>query len=235
MLNIKNAPQSQHFDILSNQWWNENGAFRALHEMNPLRIKYIKSIVAKYFDKKEFKELNILDVGCGGGLLCEPMARMGGTVTGIDASFEAIACAIKHSNSSNININYINDNIDNINEKYDLITCFEMLEHVDNFEIICKQMMKCLNDKGILILSTINQTLASYAFAILGAEYLAGVVPVGTHEWKKFIKPSQLCEIFERNNFKVLDMRGLNYSLLKRSWNYSNNLSINYVICFYKY
>lgn len=231
MKNASNTQQNEHFDNLSSQWWNESGAFGVLHAMNPVRVKFIKDIAKKYLHK-DFGELSVLDVGCGGGILCEPLARLHANVTGIDASPKAIECATEHALASGLNIEYINCELDKIDKKYDLITCLEMLEHVNDVDLICKQLADKLKASGVLVVSTINKTILSYLVGIVGAEYLTGMVPVGTHNWQQFIEPAQLIESFSTNGLLALDLKGISYSLKQRNWQLSDNLKVNYIIAF---
>lgn len=232
MIKQSNTQQTEHFDNLSDQWWNESGAFGVLHAMNPLRVKFIKQAVNEHSVEKDFKKLNVLDVGCGGGILCESLARIGANVTGIDASSNAIDCAIEHAAAAGLSVNYLNCNIDNLSEKYDIITCLEVMEHVDDVKLLCKQLAAALKSKGILVVSTINKTILSYVVGILGAEYLTGMVPVGTHDWQKFIEPAQLIEIFSIYGLSPLKLNGISYSMLNRDWELSENKNVNYIIAF---
>lgn len=229
MNNASNTQQNEHFDNLSSQWWNESGAFGVLHAMNPVRVKFIKDIAKKYLHK-DLSELSVLDVGCGGGILCEPLARLQANVTGIDVSPKALECAKNHALASGLNIEYINCELDSINKKFDLITCLEMLEHVDDVELICKQLSEKLNANGVLVVSTINKTILSYLVGIVGAEYLTGMVPVGTHNWQQFIEPAQLIEIFSNHGFAALELKGISYSLKQRNWQLSNSFKVNYIM-----
>ncbi len=230
MINAANTKQTEHFENLSEQWWNESGAFGVLHAMNPLRVKFIKDAVQNYAVEKDFKKINLLDVGCGGGILCEALARLNANVTGIDASIKAIDCAKEHAAARGLSINYINTNVDELAKKYDLITCLEVMEHVDDVELFCQQLVSKLKTKGILVISTINKTILSYLVGILGAEYITGMVPVGTHNWLQFIEPADLINIFLKNGLSALKMSGLSYSLIKRNWYLSDSFNINYII-----
>lgn len=229
MTKQSNTQQNEHFDNLSSQWWNESGAFGILHAMNPVRVKFIKDIVKKHLPK-DLSELTVLDVGCGGGILCEPLARLQAKVTGIDASPKAIECAKEHAIACGLNIEYINCELDNIDQKYDLITCLEMLEHVDDVELICKQLAGRLNANGVLVLSTINKTILSYLVGIVGAEYLTGMVPVGTHNWQQFIEPSSLINFFSASSISPLALKGISYSLPQRNWYLSDSFKVNYIL-----
>ena len=179
----------QLFDDLSDEWWNENGAFKALHSYNLIRLKYIIENV----NKNSLKKLEILDVGCGGGILCEPLCRLGANVTGIDLNKKAIMVAKNHSKQNKLKINYRNININQIkNKSFDIITCMEVLEHVDDINKVISHSAKLLKSGGIFFGSTINKTLSSYLFAIIAAEKIFKILPEKTHIWDKLIKPNTL-------------------------------------------
>lgn len=232
-MTIANTSQTRHFDDLSSQWWDEQGAFGVLHAMNPIRISFIKEMVNQYF-VDGLKNLNILDVGCGGGIVCEPLARLGAVVTGVDASFQAIDVAKAHACEQNLDIEYACEDLKTFNKTYDLVTCLEVAEHVDDLKSFTYDLVQKLNPGGVLILSTLNRTAFSYAVGILGAEYLTRKVPVGTHNWRKFIKPSELVALMEDQGLKAVSLKGLNYSLIKREWYLGGCLDMNYLVGFCK-
>lgn len=227
-----NTSQTEHFDNLSSQWWNEHGAFGVLHAMNPARIRFIKDIAVQHL--KGLTNLQVLDVGCGGGIVCEPLTRLGAMVTGIDASTLAIEVAKNHAHQQNLDITYICDDLKNLNNTYDLITCLEVVEHVDDLKIFAKDLVQKLNPGGVLVLSTLNRTAFSYVVGILGAEYLTRKVPVGTHNWQKFVEPSELVALMESQGLKTISLKGLSYSLYKREWFLGGRLHMNYLAGFYK-
>ena len=233
-MNVSNASQTNHFDELSSQWWNESGAFGVLHAMNPKRIKFIKDLANKHFPPHGLKNLKIIDVGCGGGIACEPLARLGANVTGIDASKAAISVAKEHAISQNLTINYTCADIKDISDTFDLITCLEVVEHVDDLPKFANHLVQRLNSNGLLVLSTINRTWFSYLVGIVGAEYLTRMVPVGTHDWHKFVEPAKLIELFESTGLKPVSLKGLNYSTLKQEWKLGDNLKMNYLAGFLK-
>ncbi len=214
------------FSELSNDWWKEDGAFKALHSFNLLRLKYIKE---KIF-KNSFKNLKILDIGCGGGILCEPLSRLGAKVVGIDSNYKAIQVAKKHAKQKNLQINYQNIDINELTLKnFDLITCMEVLEHVDDINYIISKSKKILKKDGFFIGSTINKTLKSYLLAIFFAESLLKIVPKGTHDWNKLIKPNHLKKLFLQNNFSQFDVKGVMYNPFNNLWNYSKKEDVNYL------
>ena len=214
------------FDELSNEWWNETGNFEALHSFNPIRIKFILNLIGK-----SIKSLNILDIGCGGGILCEPLARLGANVTGIDENKKAILVAREHAKKMNLKINYKLGNITDINfqKKFDVITCMEVLEHVDSVDLLIKKSRESLNSGGFFVGSTINQTITSYLTAIFFAENILKIVPKTTHEWTKFIRPNKLKKLLIMNEFSNIQFQGVFYNFLKKKWNFVNTEKINYL------
>lgn len=218
--------QVELFDKDAAFWWKTGGPFDLLHAMNPLRIQFIKDCVG------DVRNLRILDVGCGGGILSEPLARLGAHVTGIDTSLGAIEAACQHSRMMGLDIDYKHSTIeellgDSAHCGFDLIVASEIIEHVPNpesFLAACKRNL-APNNKGI-ILSTINRTPKSYLGAIIGAEYLLRWVPRGTHEWHRFLKPS---EISDMSGLEWQELKGLSLNPCSRNWSFSNDLTINYI------
>ncbi len=233
-----NKEEIQKFSRIADEWWDVNGKFKPLHMFNPIRIEYITENIKKHFklekDKDDFlKGLNILDIGCGGGLISEPMARLGANVTGIDASEKNIIVAKLHSKKNELKINYLNKSPENLNdeEKFDIILNLEIVEHVDNVNLYVKSCYKLLKKNGLMFTATLNRSLTSYIKAIIGAEYILRWLPIGTHEWNKFIKPEELQEILSQEKFSTFDIKGLNFNPLLNKWKKSNDLSVNYIIC----
>ena len=225
-ITIQKDTSKNIFDELSGEWWNETGNFEALHAFNPLRIKFILNSVGK-----TIKSLNILDVGCGGGILCEPLVRLGANVTGIDENKKAILVAKEHAKKMNLKINYIEGNITDINlhKKFDIITCMEVLEHVQSVDLLINGLKEYLKNGGFFIGSTINQTIISYLAAIFFAEEVLKIVPKNTHQWVKFVKPNKLKRELLRNDFSNISFQGVFYNFLKKKWNYVNTEKINYL------
>ena len=218
--------QTQFFDELSKDWWDEDGPFKALHSFNLIRINFIKDKIIK----KSFKGLKVLDIGCGGGLLCEPLSRLGADVTGIDNSEKAIKVAKNHAIKKKLKISYFNSELSILkDEKYDLITCMEVLEHVDDVEKIILLSKKLLKKNGLFLGSTINKSIISYLLAICMAENIVKIVPKGTHEWSKLLKPNYLKKIFLKNDFYNFCTKGVIYNPLNNEWRYSNQTYINYL------
>tara|TARA_B100000401_G_scaffold416309_1_gene338546 strand:- start:80 stop:715 length:636 start_codon:yes stop_codon:yes gene_type:complete len=205
---------------------------------NPIRIEYITQMIKKYFkisDKKinPFNELKILDIGCGGGLISEPMARLGANVTGIDASEKNIKIAQIHSEENNLKINYINSSPERLKEKekFDIILNLEIIEHVEDVNLYIDSCSKLLKKGGLMFTATLNRTVVSYIKAIVGAEYILRWLPIGTHDWNKFIRPEELEKKLSIANFKTIEIKGLEFNPFNKKWKKSDNLSVNYIIC----
>jgi len=218
------------FDANSSDWWVEDGAFKALHSFNLIRTKFLIEAVSSY-SSKIIKSQRILDVGCGGGIFCEPLARLGANVTGIDTNKKAIQSAKKHAKSQNLKIKYLNTNLAGLNneDKFDIITCMEVLEHVDDISAVLIGLKKKLKKNGLFVGSTINKTFTSYITAIFLAENVISLIPKGTHEWKKFIKPSYLKKNLIIQDFCHIRFKGLFYNPLFNNWKFIKNKSVNYI------
>jgi len=236
-----NKEEIQKFSRLADEWWDVNGKFKPLHMFNPIRIEYITENIKNHFKIKKdqtdyLKGLNILDIGCGGGLISEPMARLGAKVTGIDASEKNINIAKLHSKKSGLQINYINtspENLDN-NEKFDIILNLEIVEHVENVNLYIRSCNSLLKKNGLMFTATLNRSFVSYIKAIIGAEYILRWLPVGTHDWNKFIKPEELENFLTEQNFSTLDIKGMKFNPFIKKWKRSNDLSVNYIITSFK-
>ena len=235
-----NKEEIDKFSKIAEEWWDPEGKFKPLHIFNPLRIKYIKDSIIKHFNIKKKKlplsGLNILDIGCGGGLIAEPMSRLGANITGIDASEKNIKIAKLHAKNNNLKINYINKSPEQLSEtkKFDIILNLEVVEHVDNLKLYLKSCSKLLKKDGLMFTATLNGTFTSYVKAIIGAEYILRWLPIGTHDWNKFIKPEELEKELNIENLKTLDVKGLQFNPITKKWRRSENLSVNYIICSYK-
>ena len=233
-----NKEEIQKFSKLANEWWDVEGKFKPLHMFNPIRIEYILEKIRLHFNLPEgksniFKELKILDIGCGGGLISEPMARLGAKVTGIDASSKNIKVAELHSKKNNLSINYLNKSPEQLKnfEEYDVILNLEIVEHVENVNLYMQSCQKLIKKNGIMFTATINRTFTSYIKAIIGAEYILRWLPIGTHDWNKFLKPEELEKYLSDKKFKTLDVSGLEFNPIFKKWKRSANLSVNYIIC----
>ena len=239
-MNSVNSQEIQKFSKIAEEWWNPNGKFKPLHKFNPIRISYIKENIIKSFNivqkKTPLKKIKILDIGCGGGLLSEPMCRLGADVTAIDASKKNISVAKLHAKKNNLKIKYICTSPEKLktNNKFDVILNMEIVEHVDDVEFFLKSCSKLLRKNGIMFVATLNKTLKSYAFAIIGAEYILRWLPIGTHEWEKFITPDDLASILKKNNLILDQLDGMKFNLIIDNWKLSNDKSINYIAKFTK-
>jgi 2-polyprenyl-6-hydroxyphenyl methylase/3-demethylubiquinone-9 3-methyltransferase len=230
-----NKKEIEKFSKMAAEWWDPEGKFKPLHKFNPIRIKYIRDNIIYSF-KLKFKEqplqkINILDIGCGGGLLSEPMARLGANVTGIDASDKNIKIAKLHAKKNKLNINYFCSSPEKlkIKKKFDVILNMEIIEHVEDINFFIKSCSKLLKKNGLMFVATLNKTLKSYVFAIIGAEYVLRWLPIGTHDWEKFVKPEDLKNILSKNNLKIEKIDGMNFDIFKDEWNISKDTSINYI------
>ena len=239
-MNTINKKEIEKFSKIAAEWWDPNGKFKPLHKFNPIRIKYIKDNIIKKFNlnssNKPLKAINILDIGCGGGLLSEPMSRLGANVVGIDASKKNIEVAKFHAKKNKLKINYIcaSPEILKIQKKFDVILGMEIVEHVEDINFFIKKSSELLKKNGLMFIATLNKTLKSYMFAIVGAEYILKWLPIGTHDWNKFIKPDELIKITKINNLKLEKLDGMNFDLLTSEWNLSSNNSVNYIAKFKK-
>jgi 2-polyprenyl-6-hydroxyphenyl methylase/3-demethylubiquinone-9 3-methyltransferase len=238
--NTINKKEIEKFSKIAEEWWNPNGKFKPLHKFNPIRISYIKENIIKTFKlnqkKTPLKNIKILDIGCGGGLLSEPICRLGAEVIAIDASKKNIEVAKLHAKKNNLKINYICTSPEKLKVKnqFDVILNMEIVEHVENVNFFLKSCSKLLKKNGIMFVATLNKTLKSYIFAIVGAEYVLRWLPIGTHEWEKFLKPEDLISIQKENNLIVEKVDGMKFNLLTDQWSISKDKSVNYIAKFIK-
>ena len=236
-LNTTDKKEIKLFDSLADEWWDEEGSMSFLHSMSEIRTKFIlEELTNKFQIKNKHKILNdidILDLGCGGGIASEPLCRLGGNVTGIDESENLINIAKLHSKKMGLKINYKCVDIENLiklKKKYDVIVALELLEHVNNVEHFCELIIKLLKNDGIIILSTINRTILSKFFVIEIAENIIKKIPKGTHDYKKFITPEQLGAIFEKYTYEINNIKGMTWSPISNTWRLTRNTSINYIL-----
>tara|TARA_B110001452_G_scaffold216294_1_gene187616 strand:+ start:586 stop:1308 length:723 start_codon:yes stop_codon:yes gene_type:complete len=239
-MNSINLKEIEKFSKIAEEWWNPNGKFKPLHKFNPIRISYIRENIVKSLKIKQkktpLKKIKILDIGCGGGLLSEPMCRLGADVTAIDASKRNISVAKHHAKKNHLKINYICTSPEKLktNKKFDVILNMEIIEHVEDVKFFLKSCSNLLKKNGIMFVATLNKTLKSYAFAIVGAEYILRWLPVGTHDWEKFIKPDELINILKRNNIRLDRLDGMKFNLVTDKWKISDDKSVNYIAKFIK-
>tara|TARA_A100001015_G_scaffold125394_1_gene138949 strand:+ start:120 stop:848 length:729 start_codon:yes stop_codon:yes gene_type:complete len=238
--NTINKKEIEKFSKIAEEWWNPIGKFKPLHKFNPIRISYIRDNIINSFKLKNKKspleKVKILDIGCGGGLLSEPMSRLGAMVTGIDASEKNISVAKLHAKKSNLDIKYICTSPEKMqtDSKFDVILNMEIIEHVSDVNFFLKTCSQLLKKDGIMFVATLNKTLKSYLFAIIGAEYVLRWLPIGTHAWEKFVKPDDLINILKTNNLNLEKLDGVKFNLIKDEWYLSSDKSINYIAKFLK-
>ena len=236
-----NKKEIDKFSKMADEWWDPEGKFKPLHKFNPIRISYIKDNIIKSLKlknkvNKPLEKVRILDIGCGGGLLSEPMSRLGAEVVGIDASDKNINVAKIHAKKNDLNIKYFCSSPENlnINTKFDVILNMEIVEHVENIDFFLKSSSKLLKKNGIMFVATLNKTLKSYLFAIIGAEYILRWLPIGTHEWEKFVKPEDLVDVLKKYNLKLENLDGMKFNILNSEWCLSSDKSVNYISKFIK-
>ena len=225
------------FTSIADNWWDPKSEFAPLHAINPLRVSYIKEQLCAYFSKDlnaelPLKGLNILDIGCGGGLLCEPLAQLGAQVTGIDAGYENIEAAKVHAQEMGLNIKYrhvLPEQFEKEQGRYDVVVNMEVLEHVTDINAFLHASTALVRPGGAMALSTLNRTLKSLALAKIGAEYILRWVPIGTHNWHQFVQPSELASGLRAHGVHIEDLRGMVYNLLDGEWVLSTDLAVNYL------
>ena len=238
--NTINKKEIEKFSKIAEEWWNPQGKFKPLHKFNPIRISYIKESVIKNFKlkikNKPLEKIKILDIGCGGGLLSEPMSKLGADVVGIDASKNNIKIAELHAKKSNLKIRYYCTSPEKFKTetKFDVILNMEIIEHVNDVDFYLKSCSRLLKKDGIMFVATLNKTLKSYLFAIVGAEYILRWLPIGTHDWEKFIKPNDLINMLKKYKLEVNKLDGVKFDIIKNDWNLSSDKSINYIAKFIK-
>ncbi|MFO1152502.1 MAG: bifunctional 2-polyprenyl-6-hydroxyphenol methylase/3-demethylubiquinol 3-O-methyltransferase UbiG [Rhodospirillales bacterium] len=230
------------FARIAQAWWDPNGAFRPLHGLNPLRAAYVRDQLCRHFGRDIGAEaplagLRIIDIGCGGGLLSEALARMGASVVGIDAESESVGIATAHAAAEGLTIDYrvalpedlAKDLAAASGERFDAVVSMEVIEHVADVSAFAAAARTLVRPEGALIVATLNRTLKSLALAKIGAEYVLRWLPIGTHDWRKFVKPSELAALFRRNRLALRDLAGFEYDVLNGTWTLSRDLAVNYV------
>lgn len=221
----------------ADDWWDPEGPFRPLHQIGPVRLRYIRDTAVGHFDLqptglRPLASLSCLDVGCGGGLISEPLARLGAKVTGIDPARENIEVAKRHAAASRLEIDYqaiTAEALESAGSQFDLVTCLEVIEHVPDPAELVRTLSKLVRPGGLLVMSTINRTPKSYALAIIAAEYVLRWVPVGTHQWDKFVRPSELKRFMLSAGLSDFSSRGVVYNPLKDRWSLSDDIDVNYM------
>ncbi len=232
------AGEIERFDALAATWWDPDGPMRPLHGMNPVRLSFIRQQVVSQFGTdpasvSPLAGLSVVDVGCGGGLLSEPLARMGGAVTGLDPATRNIAVAASHAESMDLSIRYLARTVEDVvadGERFDVVTALEVVEHVADVPAFLRALSGAAKPGGLVVVSTLNCTLRSFAAAILGAEYILRWLPVGTHDWNKFIRPDELEQGLEQAGLGVLETRGMTPDLLRGGWRLSGDTAVNYIV-----
>ncbi len=231
-----NEDEIAKFENIASQWWDLTGDFKPLHQVNPLRVQFICQHIAE--QKQELFSKSVIDVGCGGGILTESLAKLGATVTGIDMGTEPLNVAKLHALESNLTINYekitAEEKAQQCNETFDMVTCMEMLEHVPDPASVINACATLVKPGGLVFFSTLNKTVKSYLLAILAAEKILKLVPDGTHDHDKFIKPSQLIAWAEESQLKCIDASGIHYNPVTENHKLVTNLDVNYILCFKK-
>ncbi|NNM71091.1 bifunctional 2-polyprenyl-6-hydroxyphenol methylase/3-demethylubiquinol 3-O-methyltransferase UbiG [Enterovirga aerilata] len=225
------------FDRLARDWWDPKGPMRALHRINPLRMSFIRDEACRHFRREPkapfpLAGLSVLDVGCGAGLLSEPVARLGGAVTGLDPSARNIEAARRHAAEGGLAIEYRTETVEEIaarGGRFDLVIAMEVVEHVPEVESFVRACGAAVAPGGLLLLATINRTMRSFALAILGAEYLLKWLPKGTHDWEKFVTPDELREAVEAAGLTGFRTRGMVFNPVERDWSLSRDTAVNYL------
>jgi 2-polyprenyl-6-hydroxyphenyl methylase / 3-demethylubiquinone-9 3-methyltransferase len=227
------------FTAIAERWWDATGDFAPLHKLNPPRLEFIRDHLCQHFSRdplapSPLEGLNIIDVGCGGGLLSEPMARLGATVTGIDAGEENVAIARTHASAMDLEIDYrrvLPEEMSKESAGYDVVISMEVVEHVSDLDLFLQSLADLLKPGGVMLLSTLNRTLKSLALAKIGAEYILRWVPPGTHDWQKFVRPSELADGLRPHGVEIVDLKGILYQAGRDQWVLGKALDVNYIAC----
>lgn len=233
-----NDEEVAKFSAMAEEWWDPKGRFKPLHKFNPVRLAYIRDKAIEHFgrdggQRQPLKDLTILDIGCGGGLLCEPMARLGATIVGADAAERNIRIAELHAAQSGLVIDYRATTAEALaaaGESFDIVLNMEVVEHVENVPLYMKSCADLVAPGGLLFTATINRTARALAFAVIGAEYVLGWLPKGTHSYAKFLTPDEVTALIERNGMEVIDRTGVVFHPLADEWRKSRDMGINYMV-----
>ncbi len=226
------------FSAMAAEWWDPSGKFKPLHKFNPVRLRYIRDKASAHFglspeQRQPFKNLSVLDIGCGGGLLCEPMARLGARVTGIDPAKTNTAIAAAHADGQNLGIDYQAISAEELLETgktFDIVLNMEVVEHVADVSLFIASCSRLVAPGGLLFSATLNRTLKSFALAIVGAEYILRWVPRGTHQWDKFVTPDELKQAILENGLNIQNIQGVIYNPLQDQWQPSRDTDVNYMM-----
>jgi len=228
--------EADRFAALAEEWWDEDGEFRPLHRLNPVRLRWLRDALCARFGRdigpRPLRGLSILDVGCGGGLVCEPLCRLGAAVTGIDATAESVRAAEAHAKAMRLAIEYrcaAAEELYEAGERFDAVVSFEVIEHVADRELFLEALCGLIAPGGALALSTLNRTARAFALAVVGAEYIMRWLPRGTHSWSKFVKPSELARGLAPHGFRLDDLAGMSYEPAAGEWRLSRDLAVNYL------
>lgn len=236
-----NADEIAKFSAIADQWWDESGDFAPLHRINPVRLRYIREIATRHFQRPAEEQnalsgLSLVDIGCGGGLVAEPMARMDANVTAIDGSERNIKTAIAHQQQTGVQVDYRCTSAEELaatNQQFDIVLALEIVEHVDELPLFLQSVCKLVKPGGLLIISTLNRTLKAYALGIIGAEYILRWLPRGTHDWKKFLKPHEIIQPIQQHGLELLETKGMVMNPLNWQWSMSDtDIDVNYYVSF---
>lgn len=227
----------ERFSRIADEWWDPLGKFRPLHQLNPIRLQFIRDEICRHFGKDSrapspLKGLNILDIGCGGGLLCEPMSRLGANVTGVDPANRTIEAASKHAKNMGLDINYRATRAEKLldaGEQFDVVVNMEVIEHVPDVPAFLKICAELIKPGGLMLASTLNRTLKSYGLAIIGAEYIMRWLPTGTHQWQRFVTPDELQQALLGAGLTDIEQTGMSYNPLSGSWSLGSDMEVNYL------
>jgi 2-polyprenyl-6-hydroxyphenyl methylase/3-demethylubiquinone-9 3-methyltransferase len=233
-----NDAEIAKFTAMAEEWWDPTGKFKPLHKFNPVRLAYIRDNLIAHFGRdpssiRPFDGIRILDVGCGGGLLCEPLTRLGASVTGVDAAERNIAIAKIHAEQSGLDIDYratTSEALVAAGESYDVVLNMEVVEHVDNVPLYMKSCADLVAPSGLMFTATLNRTARALALAVIGAEYVLRWLPRGTHDWNKFLTPEEIIAELRRNGLKVTDQSGVSFNPLSGEWRLSRDMAVNYMV-----